>query len=261
MMWAHVYKLCTLYLLPPWSIVHLRPILGTEGCLSSAKRLAKPSIIRFLFVGLLEEMTAMISKKLVWNRVKNNETLNKNSRHLWTVKPFWNQAFFDGFPLYRAVKALHLQAIMTSRNKVVWLGVTVRLLIAQWCNIKKSSVFLILNMHIIRSSWQMLYFQCLIIRFYRFSLILPKRKKNYMSPHFMPLSVWNSWPWLESSHKTSLYWSYVSLNFQWNKGFYFQIMITKWMQSIPLLQLFQVGVSKVTLKNILRLFKWAPWVI
>ena len=79
--------------------------------------------------------------------------------------------------------------------------------------IKKSAVFLLSNMHITRSSWQMLYFQCLTIRFYRFSLILPKRKKNYISPHFMPLSVWNSWPWLESSHKTSLYWSYVSLNF------------------------------------------------
>ena len=197
-------------------------------------------------------------------RVKSSEkqwnSEQKQSPSL-DCETFLKPSFFDGFPLYRAVKALHLQAIMTSRNKVVWLGVTVRLLIAQWCNIKKSSVFLILNMHIIRSSWQMLYFQCLIIRFYRFSLILPKRKKNYMSPHFMPLSVWNSWPWLESSHKTSLYWSYVSLNFQWNKGFYFQIMITKWMQSIPLLQLFQVGVSKVTLKNILRLFKWAPWVI
>ena len=167
---------------------------GTGGCLSSTKRHAKPSIIRFLFVGLLEEMTAMISKKLEWNRVKNNETLNQNSRHLWrTLKP----SIFDGFPLYRAVKALHLQAIMTSWDKVVWLGVTVRMLIAQWCNIKKSSVFLLLNMHIIRSSWQMLYFQCLIIRFYRFSLILPKRKKNnYLSPHFMPLSVWNFWPWI-----------------------------------------------------------------
>ena len=119
-------------------------------------------------------MTAMISKKLEWNRVKNNETLNKNSRHLWrTLKP----SFFDGFLLYRAVKALHVQAIMTSRDKVVWLGLTVRLLIAQWCNIKKYSVFLLLNMHIIISSWQILYFQCLIIRFYRFPLILPKRKK------------------------------------------------------------------------------------
>ena len=119
-------------------------------------------------------MTAMISKKLEWNRVKNHETLNKNSRHLWrTLKP----SFFDGFPLYRAVKALHLQAIMTSRDKVVWFGVTVRLLLAQWCSIRKSSVFLLLNMHIIISSWQMLYFQSLIIRFYRISLILPKRKK------------------------------------------------------------------------------------
>ena len=98
----------------------------------------------------------------------------KNSRHLWrTLKP----SFFHGFPLYRAVKALHLQAIMTSHDKVAWLGVTVRLLIAQWCNIRKSSVFPLLNMHIIISSWQMLYFQCLIIRFYRFSRILPKRKK------------------------------------------------------------------------------------
>ena len=140
-------------------------------------------------------MTAMISKKLEWNRVENLETLNRNGRHLWrtllrTLKP----SFYDGFPLYRAVKVLHLQAIMTSRDKVVWLGVTVRLLIAQWCNIKKSSVFLLLNMHIIISTWQMLHFQCLIIRFYRFSLILPKRKNNYMSPHFMPLSVWNFWP-------------------------------------------------------------------
>ena len=58
---------------------------------------------------------------------------------------------------------------------------------------EKFSVFLLLNMHIIISSWQMLHFQCLIIRFYRFSLILPKRKNNYMSPHFMPLSVWNFW--------------------------------------------------------------------
>ena len=125
---------------------------------------------------------------------ENNETLNKNSRNLWrTLKP----SFFDEFPLYRAVKALHLQAIMTLRDKVMWPGVIVRLLIAQWCSIKKSSVFLLLNMHIIRSSWQMLYFQCLIIRFYRFSLILPKRKKNnYLSPHFMPLSVWNFWPWI-----------------------------------------------------------------
>ena len=125
---------------------------------------------------------------------ENNETLNKNSRNLWrTLKP----SFFDGFPLYRAVKSLHLQAIMTLWDKVMWLSVTVRLLIAQWCNIKKSSVFLLLNMHIIRSSWQMLYFQCLIIRFYRFSLILRKRKKNnYLSPHFMPLSVWNFWPWI-----------------------------------------------------------------
>jgi len=57
-----------------------------------------------------------------------------------------------------------------------------RLLIAQGCNIKKSSVFLLLNMHIIVSSWQMLYFQCLIIRFYRFSLILPKRKKKLHEP-------------------------------------------------------------------------------
>ena len=62
-------------------------------------------------------------------------------------------------------------------QKVVWLGVTVRLLIPQWCNIRKSSVYLLLNMHIIISSWRMLYFQCLIIRFYRFSLILPKRRK------------------------------------------------------------------------------------
>ena len=90
---------------------------------------------------------------------------------------FYTDRFFDGFPLYRTVKALHFQAIMTSPDKVVWLGVTVRLLIPQWCNIRKSSVYLLLNMHIIISSWRMLYFQCLIIRFYRFSLILPKRRK------------------------------------------------------------------------------------
>ena len=167
---------------------------GTEGCLSAAKRLAKPSIIRFLFVGLLEEMTAMISKKLEWNRVKIMK--------LWTktvaiFEGLWNQAFLMDSRCTEAVKALHLQAIMTLPDKVMWLGVTVRLLIVQWCNIKKSSVFLLLNMHIIRSSWKMLYFQCLIIRFYRFSLILPKRKKNnYLSPHFMPLSVWNFWPWI-----------------------------------------------------------------
>ena len=177
-MWAHVYKFCTSDLLSPWSIIYLRPILRHRRLFKLSLTARKNQYYMILFVGLLEEMTAMISKKLEWNRVKNLETLNRNGRHLWrtllrTLKP----SFYDGFPLYRAVKVLYLQAIMTSRDKVVWLGVTVRLLIAQWCNIKKSSVFLLLNMHIIISSWQMLHFQCLIIRFYRFSLILPKRKK------------------------------------------------------------------------------------
>ena len=193
-MWAHVYKLCTSDLLPPWSIIHLRPILRHRRLFKRGQTARKTRYYTFFVCRSLggndrddKQITRVKSSE-------NNETLNKNSRNLWgTLKP----SFFDGFPLYRAVKALHLQAIMTLRGKVMWLGVIVRLLIAQWCNIKKSSVFLLLNMHISRSSWQMLYFQCLIIRFYRFSLILPKRKKNnYLSPHFIPLSVWNFWPWI-----------------------------------------------------------------
>ena len=95
-----------------------------------------------------------------------------NSRRL---RRTLGSSFFEGFPL-------HLQGIMTSRDMLVWLTVTITLLIVQWCNIKKTSVFLLLNMHIIISSWQMLYLHCLIIRSYCFSRILCKGKKNYMSP-------------------------------------------------------------------------------
>ena len=193
-MWAHVYKLCTSDLLPPWSIIHLRPILRYRRLFKRGQTARKTQYYTFFVCRSLGGNDCNDKQKTWVKSSDNNETLNINSRNLWrTLKP----SFFDGFPLYRAVKALHLQAIMTLRDKVMWPGVTVRLLIAQWSNIKKSSVFLLLNMHIIRSSWQMLYFQCLIIRFYRFSLILRKRKKNnYLSPHFMPLSVWNFWPWI-----------------------------------------------------------------
>ena len=193
-MLAHVYKLCTSDLLPPWSIIHLRPILRHRRLFKHGQTARKTQYYTFFVCRSLGGNDCNDKQKTRVKSSENNETLNKNSCNLWrTLKP----SFFDGFPLYRAVKALHLQAIMTLQDKVMWLGVTVRLLIAQWCNIKKSSVFLLLNMHIIRSSWQVLYFQCLIIRFYRSSLILPKRKKNnYLSPHFMPLSVWNFWPWI-----------------------------------------------------------------
>ena len=193
-MWAHVYKLCTSDLLPLWSIIHLRPTLRHRRLFKRGQTARKTQYYTFFVCRSLGGNDRNDKQKTRVKSSENNETLNKNSRNLWrTLKP----SFFDGFPLYRAVKALHPQAIMTLRDKVMWLGVIVRLLIAQWCNIKKSSVFLLLNMHIIRSSRQMLYFQCLIIRFYRFSLILRKRKKNnYLSPHFMPLSVWNFWPWI-----------------------------------------------------------------
>ena len=193
-MWAHVYKLCTSDLLPLWSIIHLRPTLRHRRLFKRGQTARKTQYYTFFVCQSLGGNDRNDKQKTRVKSSENNETLNKNSRNLWrTLKP----SFFDGFPLYRAVKSLHLQAIMTLWDKVMWLSVTVRLLIAQWCNIKKSSVFLLLNMHIIRSSRQMLYFQCLIIRFYRFSLILRKRKKNnYLSPHFMPLSVWNFWPWI-----------------------------------------------------------------
>ena len=114
-------------------------------------------------------MTAMVSKNFEWNRVKNHETL----KQLPSSKDSGIE-LFEGFP--------YIQAIMNSRDMLVWLSVTITLLIAQWCNIKKTLVFLLLNMHIIISSWQMLYLHCLIIRSYRFSRILSKGKKNYMSP-------------------------------------------------------------------------------
>ena len=107
-------------------------------------------------------------------------------------------SFFAGFPLYRAVKALHLQAIMTSRDKVVWLRVTGRLSIAQWCNIKQTSVFLVLNAHISLNSWQMLFSTAYSLDSTIFHRFYQNQRKLHEPTHHAAvcmkfLAMWNTW--------------------------------------------------------------------
>ena len=194
-MWAHVCKLCTSDL-SSWSIVHLRPILRY-------RRLFKISLTarknQYYMIFVCRSLGGNDRNDKQKNRVKSSEkSRNSEQKRSPSLKDSPEDSETEllwWIPTVQSCKSL----ASSSNHDFAWQsGVTrcviVRLLIAQFCNIKKSSVVLLLNMHIIVSSWQMLHFQCLIIRFYRFSLILLKRKNNYMSPHFMPLSVWNFWP-------------------------------------------------------------------